>query len=73
MFRNLGPMEIGLILLILLLLFGGSKLPELARGLGKGIREFKQSMRDEGPAEEKPPAGGAPEKTAAEGSARKEG
>lgn len=73
MFRNLGPMEIGLILLILLLLFGGSKLPELARGLGKGIREFKQSLRDEGPAEEKSPAGGAPEKTAAEGSARKEG
>lgn len=38
---GLGGGEIFLIVLVLLLLFGGKKIPELARGLGKGIREFK--------------------------------
>ena len=37
----LGPMEITLIVLALLLLFGGKKIPELMRGLGKGMKEFK--------------------------------
>ena len=37
----LGGMEIAVILLIVLLLFGGRKIPELMRGLGKGIKEFK--------------------------------
>ena len=37
----LGPTEIILILLIVVLLFGGKKIPELMRGLGKGIKEFK--------------------------------
>ena len=41
MFRQIGPLEIALILAILLLLFGAKKLPELARGLGSGIRNFK--------------------------------
>lgn len=36
-----------IILIILLVLFGGSKLPELAKGLGKSIKEFKQATRDE--------------------------
>jgi sec-independent protein translocase protein TatA len=36
-----GPLEIILILVIVLLLFGGKKIPELMRGLGKGIKEFK--------------------------------
>jgi len=40
---NLGGTEIILILAIALLLFGGKKLPELAKGLGQGIREFKQA------------------------------
>jgi sec-independent protein translocase protein TatA len=44
---NLGPGELLLILLIVLLIFGGSKLPQLARGLGEGIRNFKQSVREE--------------------------
>ena len=45
-----GPYEIIAVLLLALLLFGGKKIPELARGLGKGIREFnsaKASIEDE--------------------------
>jgi len=41
----LGTAEILVILCITLLLFGGKKLPELARSLGKGIREFKQACQ----------------------------
>lgn len=47
---NLGTSELLLIFLVVLLLFGGSKVPELMRGLGKGIREFnnaKNSVEDE--------------------------
>lgn len=43
LFLNIGTPELLLILLAVLLLFGGNKLPELARGLGKGIREFKDA------------------------------
>jgi len=42
-FLNMGGGEIMLILVAVLLLFGGKKLPELARGLGKGIRDFKDA------------------------------
>lgn len=42
-FLNMGGSEIIFILIMVLLLFGGKKLPELARGLGKGIREFKDA------------------------------
>lgn len=42
-FLNMGSGEIMLILAAVLLLFGGKKLPELARGLGKGIRDFKDA------------------------------
>jgi sec-independent protein translocase protein TatA len=38
----LGGMEIAVILVIVLLLFGGKKIPELMKGLGKGIKEFKE-------------------------------
>ena len=44
MLGGLGPMELVIILLIVILLFGGKKIPEIARGLGKGIRDFKSSM-----------------------------
>jgi sec-independent protein translocase protein TatA len=44
---NLGPMELGIILVIILLLFGGAKLPKLARSLGQAQKEFKQGV-DEG-------------------------
>lgn len=40
----LGPWQIVLILAIVLLLFGGKKIPELMKGLGKGIRNFKEGM-----------------------------
>ena len=43
LFLNMGTPEIMLIMLAVLLLFGGKKLPELVRGLGKGIREFKDA------------------------------
>jgi sec-independent protein translocase protein TatA len=46
MFGNLGAGEIILILLVILILFGAKKIPELAQGLGKGMREFKKSLKD---------------------------
>lgn len=45
---SIGPMEIGIVLLIALLVFGPKKLPELGRGMGTGLREFKQSVTDAG-------------------------
>jgi sec-independent protein translocase protein TatA len=44
---TLGPSEIVLILIALLLLFGGKKIPELMKGLGTGIREFKKASSGE--------------------------
>ena len=41
-----GAWEIGLILLVVIILFGGKKLPELARGLGLGIKEFKKASTE---------------------------
>lgn len=43
---NLGPMEMILVLLVVLLLFGAKRLPEIGTSLGKGIREFKSSIRE---------------------------
>lgn len=43
---NLGPFELVFVLVVLLLLFGAKRLPELGSGLGKGIREFKRSMTE---------------------------
>lgn len=40
----MGPWQIGLIVLAVLLLFGGKKLPELMKGMGKGIKGFKEEM-----------------------------
>lgn len=42
-----GPTEIILILVIVLLFFGGKKIPELMRGLGKGVKEFKDASKGE--------------------------
>ena len=43
---GLGPWEIGLIILVIIILFGGKKLPELARGLGLGLREFNKATKE---------------------------
>ncbi len=50
--RSLGGPEIIVIAVVFLLLFGGAKLPGLAKGLGEGIRNFKSSMKGE---DETPP------------------
>ena len=56
---NLGPMELMLILGVALLLFGGRKLPELAKGMGEGIKNFKNALKEETtptpPPADKPP------------------
>jgi sec-independent protein translocase protein TatA len=44
---GLGAQEIVIILVIVLLLFGGKKIPELMRGLGRGVKEFKDGQKDD--------------------------
>lgn len=44
---NLGPLEIGLIVLVILLLFGATRLPKLGRSMGQSIRGFKQGLNEE--------------------------
>lgn len=46
---GLGAPELVVILVILLVLFGGSKLPSLAKGLGQSVKEFKKAAKDEEP------------------------
>ena len=51
MIRPPGPMELGIILLIILIIFGAGKLPQVAGSIGKGIREFrraKEGLEEEG-------------------------
>ncbi len=43
---GMGPWELLLVFLAILLLFGAKRLPDIAQGLGKGIREFKKAMKD---------------------------
>lgn len=49
----IGPWQIGLIVVVVLLLFGGKKIPELMKGLGSGIKEFKNAAKDDQPATKK--------------------
>ena len=58
MLRNFGPWELLIILAVALLLFGGKKIPEVAKGLGEGIRNFKNSLKGD----ETPPAAPTDEK-----------
>ena len=46
LFMNLGPTEILIIAFVVLLLFGGKKIPELMKGLGKGVKSFKEGMNE---------------------------
>ena len=43
----IGPWQIAVIVVLVLLLFGGKKIPELMRGLGSGIKEFKNASKDD--------------------------
>jgi len=43
---GMGPWELALIFLVVLLLFGAKRLPDIAHGMGKGIREFKKAVKD---------------------------
>jgi sec-independent protein translocase protein TatA len=47
MFESIGWPELLVILCVAALLFGGKKIPELAKGLGEGIRNFKTALKDE--------------------------
>lgn len=66
---NIGTTEILLLLLVALLLFGAKRLPEIGKSLGRGMREFKESVtghdKDDEPAAELPPVPPAPEVTTA--------
>jgi|DewCreStandDraft_2_1066082.scaffolds.fasta_scaffold14150_3 sec-independent protein translocase protein TatA len=61
---NLGPMELGIILLIALLIFGPGKLADLGSSLGRSLREFRQALREPEAAGESPattpPSGSSP-------------
>ncbi len=46
MLGGIGAQELLLILLVILLLFGAKKIPEIAQGLGKGMREFRKAMKE---------------------------
>jgi sec-independent protein translocase protein TatA len=47
MFGSIGPLEIGILLIVVLLLFGAKRLPELGSGVGRGLREFKEGVTGE--------------------------
>lgn len=49
MFSNIGPLEIGIVLIIALIVFGPKRLPELGSSLGRGIREFKETVTGDRP------------------------
>ncbi|NNE78475.1 MAG: twin-arginine translocase TatA/TatE family subunit [Pricia sp.] len=52
-FLAIGPWQIAIVVLVVLLLFGGKKIPELMRGLGSGIKEFKDASKEDDKLEEK--------------------
>ena len=52
MFGSLGLPELLLILLIVIIIFGAGKLPQLGRGIGEGIRNFKNSLKGDSPSKD---------------------
>lgn len=52
-FLAIGPWQIAIVVMVVLLLFGGKKIPELMRGLGSGIKEFKDASKEDEKLEEK--------------------
>jgi len=59
-FMGIGMWELVVILLIVLLLFGARKVPELAKGLGSGLREFRKAVKDDAPGGAKSASTGEP-------------
>lgn len=55
---DIGAFELILILAVVLLLFGGKKIPELMKGMGKGIKGFKDGMKGEGDTSKPGPSSG---------------
>ena len=51
-FLVIGPCQIAVVVVLVLLLFGGKKIPELMRGLGSGIKEFKDASKEDDKLEE---------------------
>jgi len=62
---NIGPLELAIVLIIALVVFGPKRLPELGRSLGKGIREFRGSVSGEGHDEPEQPEAIEPPKNPA--------
>ena len=56
---GIGPTELGIILVIVLIVFGGSSLPKLAKNLGKAQKEFKEGLADGAKSSDEPKADGA--------------
>ena len=54
MFSSLGLPELLVILLIVIIIFGASKLPQLGKGIGQGLKNFKDSVKGDDPPQDKP-------------------
>ena len=63
---GIGPLELGIVLLIVLIVFGPKRLPSLGRQLGSGMREFKDSITGKDEEPERPAVAAAPAPPAAE-------
>ena len=68
---RIGPWEIGLILVIILIVFGVGKLPQVSSAIGKGLRAFRQGQRGEDEEEEEPGAKRSVTKTVAKHTTKK--
>jgi len=66
MFSSIGPLEIVLVIVVLLVIFGPKRLPSLGRSLGTGMREFKESITGEDKQRESTDATGRPTLTPAQ-------
>ena len=55
---NIGPLEIGLIVLVILLLFGATRLPKLGKSMGQSIRGFKTGLQEDAPDDDEKPSKG---------------
>ncbi|MGN6189865.1 MAG: twin-arginine translocase TatA/TatE family subunit [Conexibacter sp.] len=69
MFSSIGPLEIVLVIVVLLVIFGPKRLPSLGRSLGTGMREFKESITGEDKQHEQTDATGRPALTQAQADA----